>query len=167
MKRVADMTREELEREALTDPLTGSWNRRAFDEDEAQAPASIYAAIDMEGLKWINDGLGHAAGDALLKAAASALRSYAIVFNAVKVYRIGGDEFVARIGPIQNEDLVTEWLERLVSELPLIYYGIGHSLAEADAHLSSGRREREADGKRARRGERPRNLARVVEQEVG
>jgi len=167
MKRIADMTRDELEHEALTDPLTGIGNRRAFDEDEARAQANIYAVLDMEGLKWINDGLGHATGDALLKATAWALNRHRdIVSLAVKAYRIGGDEFVVRFGEL-DEKLCVEWLDRLVAELPLISYGIGQSIKEADANLSFRRRLREMTWKRARRGECPRNLARVVEQEIG
>jgi diguanylate cyclase (GGDEF)-like protein len=49
--------------------------------------------MDLDGLKTINDGFGHAAGDAALVSAASILRSTVRVTDIVG--RIGGDEFAA------------------------------------------------------------------------
>ena len=83
--------------EALTDPLTGLGNRRAFalalgdrlDDDDPDP--LIIALFDLDGFKSYNDTFGHAAGDALLQRLAAAPRA-AIGPNA-GAYRMGGDEF--------------------------------------------------------------------------
>lgn len=94
-------TREEqLENTALTDPLTGLWNRRLalsrLQSDLARArryeqPLSILF-IDVDWLKQINDKGGHSAGDdALRKVAEAIVRSCRVVDLAA---RYGGDEYV-------------------------------------------------------------------------
>lgn len=77
------------------DELTGCFNRRAYEEDIASLSKEeefIYASMDVNGLKVINDSLGHAAGDELLCGAASCMKQYFHPYG--KVYRIGGDEFI-------------------------------------------------------------------------
>lgn len=90
---------ERLEVEANTDTLTGLYNRRAWDrllareEDRCRRyghPAHVLA-IDLDGLKRVNDTRGHAAGDELIVRAAAALREAAREVDVVA--RIGGDEF--------------------------------------------------------------------------
>ncbi|MGA9857522.1 MAG: HD domain-containing phosphohydrolase [Solirubrobacteraceae bacterium] len=90
---------ERSQHEALSDPLTGLGNRRAFagalarrlDEDEP-APL-ILALFDLNGFKSYNDDFGHAAGDALLQRLAGSLA--AVLRSTGAVYRMGGDEFCA------------------------------------------------------------------------
>lgn len=81
------------------DELTGLYNRRAYEEDILEysaAPLSndfVYASIDVNGLKIVNDEIGHAAGDELIKGAADCMiKAFG---NYGKVYRTGGDEFVS------------------------------------------------------------------------
>jgi diguanylate cyclase (GGDEF)-like protein len=83
----------------ITDPLTGLRNRRAFQarlEDEF-ARALRYAEplsllmMDLDGLKALNDGQGHRAGDAALRGIAAAIRSGARATDVGA--RWGGDEF--------------------------------------------------------------------------
>lgn len=80
---------------ALTDPLTGMWNRTAFlDElDRWVATDKVFAAsiIDLNGFKLVNDSLGHAAGDTLLKSFAEHLHDAAS--GGIIAARLGGDEF--------------------------------------------------------------------------
>ena len=79
-----------------TDTLTGCYNRRAYERDLADlSPTSdfIYLSMDVNGLKIVNDSLGHGAGDELLQGAASCMKK---CFDSCgKVYRTGGDEFIA------------------------------------------------------------------------
>ena len=85
---------------ALTDPLTGLPNRRLLVDRvsmalvRARRDQSTMAVVylDLDGFKEINDGLGHAAGDALLKMVAG--RLLAAVREEDTVARLGGDEFV-------------------------------------------------------------------------
>ncbi len=84
---------------ALTDPLTGLYNRRRFDEalvwecERSKRSGSPFSLLllDLRGLKRTNDTLGHHAGDLLLQSASLALRRS--VRAADLVFRIGGDEF--------------------------------------------------------------------------
>jgi diguanylate cyclase (GGDEF)-like protein len=90
-----DCQRRELTRLSRTDPLTGCLNRRGLEDRVARAiavgrPFAI-VTLDLDGLKEINDRDGHAAGDALLCAAAARLADAVRANDAVG--RLGGDEF--------------------------------------------------------------------------
>lgn len=82
------------------DPLTGLLNRRSFDRvlvvEEARARRSddddAVIVIDLDELKLVNDRDGHAAGDKLLQATATALEM--AVRATDHIFRLGGDEFV-------------------------------------------------------------------------
>jgi len=82
----------ELALKANTDELTGLPNRRDYENDMLMypdvppEPDFVYATVDMNGLKVVNDTYGHAAGDELIKAAASCLKG--TIGNYGKVYRI-------------------------------------------------------------------------------
>lgn len=87
------------EDEATHDALTGLLNRRGWDialrEEEARCvryghPAAVLS-VDVDGLKEINDAEGHAAGDDLLRRAATAMRTAVRAHDVVA--RLGGDEF--------------------------------------------------------------------------
>ena len=91
---------ERAETEALTDVLTGLYNRRGWDllaeSEEARCVRYGYPAcvlsIDLDGLKLLNDRSGHAAGDVLLKRAADAIKSSLREHDVAA--RTGGDEFL-------------------------------------------------------------------------
>lgn len=86
---------------AVTDQLTGLYNRRAYEEKVKYLSKSalpkdlVYIAADVNGLKTANDEKGHVAGDELIIGAADCLKE---IFSAYgQVYRTGGDEYVAII----------------------------------------------------------------------
>lgn len=88
-------------RQAESDPLTGIYNRRAFDEKLGQAFRRVQrqnnehlalALLDLDFFKQINDEHGHQFGDAYLNKAAQAMLG-AIRIDVDMVFRIGGDEF--------------------------------------------------------------------------
>ncbi|APZ99876.1 hypothetical protein BWQ93_16305 [Sphingopyxis sp. QXT-31] len=90
------LLRRRLQRQAMTDPLTGLANRRALHmaADEMFAEGGAGAALillDLDGFKPVNDRHGHAAGDRLLIAIGGRLRAHA--GEGATVARIGGDEF--------------------------------------------------------------------------
>ncbi|WP_246350797.1 HD domain-containing phosphohydrolase [Deinobacterium chartae] len=99
-QRVAERTRDLL-RLALTDPLTGLGNRRAFDEDlerllaRPEVGALHLLVVDLDDFKALNDLVGHQHGDQLLHSFARALR--AAFQGEGRLYRLGGDEFVGLI----------------------------------------------------------------------
>lgn len=80
---------------ARTDPLTGCLNRRGLETmlDSALAGGEPFAlmTLDLDGLKVVNDRAGHAAGDALLRAAVATLEQ--VVRPTDAIGRLGGDEF--------------------------------------------------------------------------
>jgi diguanylate cyclase (GGDEF)-like protein len=88
---------------AHEDPLTGALNRRGFARELEKGmafrnrygtPASIIL-FDMDGLKTVNDRLGHAAGDALIRGVASTLKRHIRASDSVA--RLGGDEFAVLV----------------------------------------------------------------------
>lgn len=90
------------------DILTGARNRRAFDSHKTNLVRDrSYALVvfDINGLKQVNDNLGHEQGDKLIMGVADVL--IASFFDVGKVYRIGGDEFCA-ICEERNEEQIKE-----------------------------------------------------------
>ena len=85
---------------AMTDPLTGLYNRRYAETHLRQIAAQAHAAgcqyalmmIDIDHFKRINDGFGHAAGDLVLRGLADRLRQNFRPEDLVA--RIGGEEFL-------------------------------------------------------------------------
>jgi diguanylate cyclase (GGDEF)-like protein/PAS domain S-box-containing protein len=91
---------EELRKMALTDPLTGLGNRLQLVNRLREAMSWLgehgghvaVIAVDLDGLKSVNDTYGHATGDELLQETAHRLRATARTGDTVA--RLGGDEFV-------------------------------------------------------------------------
>jgi len=108
-----------LTEQALTDGLTGSANRRAFDtrlDDEIQRGRRFghgvaLVIVDIDGLKRVNDRQGHVRGDLLVCTVATILREQAREIDLVA--RIGGDEF-AVILPQATRDGADALIQRLV-----------------------------------------------------
>lgn len=98
------------------DVMTGLYNRMYFDETlmrlEAQRrdPVSIILA-DLNGLKRVNDLLGHAAGDNLLRRAAEVLKA-SFDSQVATIARMGGDEFIILL-PGADEQSAAEALEHV------------------------------------------------------
>jgi len=90
----------ELEQLAITDPLTGLYNRRHLnDKIKMEIERSkryrrkfSYLMIDVDGFKQINDTFGHTAGDDVLRIIAKIIRDH--IREADFAARYGGDEFV-------------------------------------------------------------------------
>ncbi|MHC1781286.1 MAG: diguanylate cyclase [Anaerolineaceae bacterium] len=88
---------EELVHMSIHDSLTGLHNRRYFEDyfrrlEEIKNKPVTLLSCDLDNLKLVNDTLGHAAGDQLLKGAAEVLKAS---FRSEDIIaRIGGDEFV-------------------------------------------------------------------------
>ena len=108
---------------ALTDPLTGVPNRRAWDLEldsvlaearGAHRPVCV-AMLDLDHFKAFNDGRGHQAGDRLLKEAAAAWR--AVLRPADILARYGGEEFAVLL-PDCSADAALAVLERLREATP-------------------------------------------------
>ena len=83
--------REELERQARTDWLTGLGNRRALERAlrEGLTPGEVLMVLDLDGLKALNDREGHLAGDALLRRFGACLQGLARAHGG-RAFRLGG-----------------------------------------------------------------------------
>ena len=107
-----------LERASRTDALTGVGNRRAFDETLSSALSAAsrqghevtVVAVDLDGLKRINDTEGHAAGDAALLALVRGL--YSALRDEDTIFRVGGDEFVILL-PFTSVDAADLLMRRI------------------------------------------------------
>ncbi|WP_322816943.1 GGDEF domain-containing protein [Chloroflexus sp.] len=95
--------REELDRQARYDWLTGLGNQRALERRlKGGLPADWGVAfLDLDNLKRVNDSQGHLAGDQLLQRFANALRQ-----AAFEAFRLGGDEFVVLLTRQQKAALL-------------------------------------------------------------
>lgn len=111
--------REQVDRMAYTDSLTGLPNRHALETFLAQAlrraqqdqTRILVGMMDVDDFKPVNDTWGHGAGDALLQALASRLQ--AAVREADMVARYGGDEFVVVLVGLQVLDDLPLIMERI------------------------------------------------------
>ena len=125
-------TMERLRVLAVSDELTGLYNRRGFMTIGAHElrgalrtgrPAALLL-LDVDGLKQLNDGLGHQAGDEALMQVASALR--AVCRNSDVIGRVGGDEFYVLL-----VDTADEGARQLEARLRAAALGLmvrGHSV---------------------------------------
>lgn len=104
---------EQLSTLSFHDTLTSFYNRNKYIEDlETLSEQEISVGIlylDINGLKEVNDKLGHCEGDRLLVRAADKMKS---VFRKEDCYRVGGDEFV-----IISQNIAEEKFEEKVAEL--------------------------------------------------
>ena len=165
--------------QALQDPLTGLPNRRALDlrlreiSTSANGQPCAIALIDLDRFKAVNDARSHAAGDAVLRAVASSLRTALRAQDLV--VRYGGDEFVvvlpATTLPVAQAVLTRA--TRAVAELPVdtgagVTMSVGvvrmppagspdAALADADAAMYRAKR---AGGNRVLGGAVPEQLRR-------
>ena len=115
------------EEQALTDTLTGLRNRRALDQDLASLsrlamPFSLMH-IDLDYFKAVNDTLGHAAGDHVLREVAKVL--CAETRNGDTVARVGGDEFVVMLPALADAGLLQQIAQRIITRLtvPMAFEG--------------------------------------------
>lgn len=172
--RQARLAQRQAERLALRDPLTGLHNRRGLAmladqrlEPQPPGPSSVSVlVIDVDGLKEVNDQLGHASGDELLQAAAELLTE---TFRAGDVVaRLGGDEFCVLLDPASQPPAAARRLasalaganaRRSAQGLPPLAFSVGCAtapvatradwdrlLAAADAKMYADKRGRAEAG---------------------
>lgn len=148
--------------QGMTDTLTGLLNRRGWDQAVAQAEArcqreglnACIVVIDLDGLKRINDTLGHAKGDEFIRRAGSALRLAARREDSLA--RLGGDEFAylsvgcapEHAGMVRKR--LADALQKASVPASVGYFmrdlagSIGAAFQEADQAMYAHKRERKA-----------------------
>jgi diguanylate cyclase (GGDEF)-like protein len=131
-----------LEDLASTDELTGLPNRREFNRLTQNRPGRfsyVILAMDLDGLKKVNDTRGHAAGDMLLRRVANVLQTSLRAGDVVA--RLGGDEFAAILfqadesdGRIVCERILVALAESPSDARPSLSIGIATGAPQSDVH---------------------------------
>jgi diguanylate cyclase (GGDEF)-like protein len=138
----------QMQQQALTDSLTGCYNRRSF---ELQLERDLHLAtrmrqplslimLDLDNFKHINDQAGHDAGDAALCMLADNLRAELRAVDTAA--RFGGDEFVIILPQASPEGamLVAERLRKRIAQMEVPDFGqvtASFGVATFPAHASS------------------------------
>ena len=113
---------ERFAEEALEDSLTGLKNRRSYaleieklNKQQSLENVSV-ATMDINGLKLTNDSFGHTTGDDLLRGASSAMKAY-FGKNGWKIFRTGGDEFIAiTVNEVPDKDTIVADFKKQLKE---------------------------------------------------
>ncbi len=150
-KRLADA----LQRLADSDPLTGLWNRRRFEEElqrqigrrRRYGDECALLMIDLDQFKPVNDTYGHTAGDDLLKAVATALSQRIRVTDSIA--RLGGDEFVVMLTNVSRTQAVA-----LSAELQAAIAGVRVAVDGAVISVTREHRDDQPERRRGRRADR-------------
>jgi diguanylate cyclase (GGDEF)-like protein len=142
----------ELVKAANNDALTGIPNRRALEQELqrrlGRSDDVLLAYLDLDGFKDVNDRLGHAAGDHVLRIVAERLDSSLRATDVAA--RIGGDEFVLLFGaPAPSTDVIADRLALSINA-PIVWgdeviqisagIGFGTGMTDADALLRAADR---------------------------
>ncbi len=172
-KEVSEMTPEEMRKALLINDVSGIPNRRAMNEEIARRQSDgreiFYVSIDADGLKWINDNLGHLTGDAFLSALGEGFAR-----QTEFAYHISGDEFWVLSDSAQEAQRIMDQATDLLDRAVVIYtapdgtvttktgvgfsYGIATEQGVAEEGLAAHKEERTRTGQRQERGERPSGL---------
>ncbi|KAF0231003.1 MAG: periplasmic sensor diguanylate [Beijerinckiaceae bacterium] len=139
-----------IEAAAYTDSLTGLPNRRALFErlmavasmDQEMDPITVLM-LDIDGLKWVNDNLGHSMGDRVLVWAAQVFTDE--LGEEAYVARLGGDEFAAILpGTVVDDDLqvlyqrLAQALRKQMGQGGVMHVGVSVGAAASSQMIGDG-----------------------------
>lgn len=123
---IADLFRA-VKEQAITDPMTGLYNRRYFEEfmqkeivrSKRQHTTFTVIGIDLDHLKKINDEYGHNYGDIAIKAISDVLKSSCRAIDVAA--RMGGEEFNVILPGVDSQGgmVFAERIRKTISEVPL------------------------------------------------
>ncbi|GAM03020.1 sensor domain-containing diguanylate cyclase [Novosphingobium sp. MBES04] len=170
--------RERLQAMALTDSLTGLSNRRNFEEElplslakaEREAGVLSFLMLDIDHFKRINDGFGHEAGDAVLRAIGTALRQ--ALREDTRIFRYGGEEFLVMLPGTDSAQAMerAEDLRARIASLEILHHGeplgpvtVSIGLATTPDHCPAAKLLRTADAALYRAKDLGRNRVEVAQ----
>jgi diguanylate cyclase (GGDEF)-like protein/PAS domain S-box-containing protein len=128
----------QLTHQAFHDPLTGLANRALFLDRVAHALGRLARRgrlvavlfIDLDDFKTVNDGLGHSAGDTLLREVGVRLTSNLRPGDTAA--RLGGDEFAVLVEDAADQKTITAVAERLITAIEQPF-----AIGDATAHITT------------------------------
>ncbi|BBP79890.1 two-component system response regulator [Pseudomonas sp. Ost2] len=115
---------QQLEFQAVTDPLTGLLNRRGFYQtaentllrSDHSHKSLVLMYLDLDGFKRVNDSLGHEAGDRVLRWVSEQLKACLKPFDILA--RMGGDEFTTLLD-LERPEQAAKLAERLIERVSI------------------------------------------------
>jgi diguanylate cyclase (GGDEF)-like protein len=117
-----------LVEQAITDPLTGAFNRRhmesrlndAIERNRRTGASASLILLDIDYFKRINDQFGHAVGDNVLKALVKLLNTHSRKLDLL--FRVGGEEFMLLLPDMRKEGALTlaEHFRGLIADSQLL-----------------------------------------------
>lgn len=124
-----------MEVEGRYDQMTGVYSKRFYYPEIDRLPSNgsyIVFVLDANGLKYINDNMGHEYGDLAIKAVGHS--AWEIMHSKAKVFRTGGDEFVG-FSTLVEEDEMPKYIEkinaRLIEESKKLGFDVAASIGYA------------------------------------
>lgn len=160
-KEMSTKTPDEAMAEYFTDKTSGVYNDLAFNSQPINPEKPMTAQISVEGVKYLNDTLGHGAADDLYKYVGQALQRV-----APDVAKVGGD-FALRVkDEAELQSIIEKVKEVMPAKIKLgnkvvnsnsfdLSAALGMDLTEASQKNIQGKQALENEGKRAKRGEMP------------
>ena len=124
------------ERNNKIDVLTGLFNRASYYDDLAKYSKEITGVIqfDMNGLKFLNDNMGHLEGDKALARIGEAITNS--VSRKMYAYRLGGDEFIV-LAMNESEENILETISKFKKEIEVTSYHCSIGYAFKDKKTNS------------------------------
>ena len=138
----------QIRKASFVDAATGLQNRSSYTRyiEETDPSAFIRLSviyIDVNGLHELNNRLGHAAGDEMLRCVADACVRH---FPQAEVYRLGGDEFLI-LCPVGTKEEVQKWVEQLNATVEAAGYTIACGVESRMSNFDIEDMVKEADAK--------------------
>jgi GGDEF domain-containing protein len=160
-----------LTRHIYTDPMVADvGNKYAWQQFHAQQRPGVYASIDLNDFKHVNDAHGHLAGDDAIRAAGAALRDAAAKVGTGKLFRPGGDEFVAHFPTMEEASRFVRHARTNFDALPPVKgvhkqsfsMGLGSDFQSADAVALKAAKARKMDPRTGARAFAPGRVPHLV-----
>lgn len=123
--------------------IPGVGNKYAWEQFHAKGKPGVYLSIDGNDIKSVNDTHGHAAGDGMIRSLGSALKSASMKVGNGKLFRSGGDEFVAHFPTYEDASHFIRHARNHMDSVPpvngthrlSVSFGLGNDYHTADLAL--------------------------------
>ncbi len=137
----------QLVAQAITDPLTGAFNRRhmesclqdAIERNRRTAAPMSLILVDIDHFKDVNDQFGHEAGDTVLKALVTLINTHSRKLDLL--FRMGGEEFLLLLPDMQEKSAITvaeHFCELIAASTLLVDCPLSVSVSIGVSEYSSG-----------------------------